>query len=480
MKSIISAFCLCLVCVSNAVFASSSEHENIHQPVQSQIQNQSQFQGQRTDVTVNPNANASAVANPTATSNATSSPTTTSSAISTSASGVTVDAGAITNSPTNSVSTGSITTTVTNQGVSLVGGSQTVTVDAPIIPPPAAYIPSAAGSVPQLFGTPDTTVNEKGINLTLYYSQICPSRAIRGYDQVTRSYKGASGNTTITFTPHLNYAKAIKKPADPWNDLPADKNKEVQEVTSEFGKSGHYICLGIVTISAMDKNASDVTLATILSDATLFPIKEMEGFERISLAAPHDPYEVIANTKGVDNNGRGYGVGVGLSKLFSSPVLGTLGGSASSNSGVTYPESKIGATFLVLVEDPNGVFIDFSEKKPVPVAEVKPAPVVPVVEVPKAEKPKPAPVVKPKPVKKAVKAKPAPKAVVPNVIQCNKCTLDGTITMPPPAPKKPSLGSSGSVSAPLPAAKPESIAPVATEDKNRWNAMFQKVFALLT
>ena len=145
---------------------------------------------------------------------------------------------------------------------------------------------------------------------------------------------------------------------------------------------------------------------------------------------------------------------------------------------MTYPESKISATFLVLVEDPDGVFIDFSEKKPVPVVEAKP---ISVVTAPQAIIPeeKPVPVAKPKPAKKTVKAKPTPKTAVPNVIQCNKCTLDGTITMPPPASKKPVSGSLGSVPAPLMAVKQQSAASVIAESKGRWNAMFQKVFALL-
>lgn len=55
----------------------------------------------------------------------------------------------------------------------------------------------------------------------------------------------------------------------------------------------------------------------------------------------------------------------------------SLGLGASLSKGVAYPESKLGGTFLVLVEDPKGVFIDLTEKKPesVVVAEVpKPAP----------------------------------------------------------------------------------------------------------
>lgn len=455
MKKIVLAFCLGLL--SNIVFA-ESDHDVSHSTQQTQFQGQHQEQSQQSTITANPTAQASVVANPTATANAVSSPTTTSSANVSVTSGVIVDPGAIINSPTNNVTGGPVSVDATNQGVHLVGGSQSVQVDAPIIPPPAANIPQVSGSVPQLLPSPEATANEKAMDFTMFYSRVCPSPAVLGYDLKTRMYEGASGNSEIVFTPHLDYAKAVKKQSsNPFEDSLSQKTIKVQEVSPPaFGKSGHYKCLGMITISAKETKAGKATPVSVLSDATLFPLKEMEGFEKIVLLAPYNPYEVIANTKGVDNDGRGYGLGLGLSK-FVNPVVGTLGGSASDNSGVTYPETKMGITLIVAVEDPSGPFIDLSEKKPVvqeapPVIKIIPK----AVEPPKVKEPETKPVEEEKKMVASVKKKPkkggkAKKPVSPppqiTHVKCTKnkpCSVVGDIEVPASAIQKPEVHSSAS------------------------------------
>lgn len=272
----------------------------------------------------------------------------------------------------------------TSAGAIAVGGDTALSVqtggtnitfeggEATVIPPPAAPVPSVSGSVPQLFSAPTSTTNENGIALTLYYEEKCPSDAVRGYDLTPRTYEGKSGNTQIVFSPHLNYVMETKNSHS--------KVEDVERVKLSFGKSGFYKCLGIITVSAIDKKAGETPFSVITADAKSFPIHHMKGYPVIAILSPH---AAISATKGVDNNGRGFGLGGGLSKFFD-PVLGTLGVSVATNSGVTYPETKIGGTFLLLAQvsqnDPDGVFIDLGNKKPEPVAEIKALP-VPMTEV---------------------------------------------------------------------------------------------------
>lgn len=398
-------------------------------------------------------ANAQSVADSTATAEASATvinaQTTTSGAVSGSSSGVTLQAGAISNTASGGTGTSSAQNgnmAVQTGDVNVGGSSTNITFEAgktPNIPPPAAFMPPVAGSTPQIFGPLAGTANEKGIDLTLYYANVCPSKAVRGYDSVSVLHKGASKKTEIVFTPHLNYAKAVKKQSPSFDDNPVIRSViEVQEVEALFGKTGHYKCLGIMTISANNEKAGEAPLSTILSDASNFPLREMEGFEKIViLSSP----EVISATKGVDNQGGGFGLGAGASRFFD-PLLGTLGGSAGTSSGVTYPETKLSVTFLVLVpvsdKDPTGVYIDLSPRKPEPVAIAPKAEVVPVVveskpagqqEVVVVPKQEALPRKEPK---KPVVKKPAstPKNSVvkgaPTVIKCVNCIINGTVTIP--------------------------------------------------
>ena len=255
---------------------------------------------------------------------------------------------------------------------------------APKIPPPAAPMPFSAASVPQLLGPLSGTTNERGINLALLYKDVCPTKAVRGYDTKPRGYNGQSGNTRIVFVPHINYAKSLENPApNPSGHGQAvwHRIQKVQEVSTLLNESGRYKCLGIMTVSAVDKDAREVPYSVVESDATNFPMDRMEGFPKIVLLSSSD---AISATKGVDNSGSGFGLGGGASKFFD-PLLGTLGVSVSNSSGVSFPETKIGTTFLVLAEDADGVVIDLTQKKPEQVTEAKPRPVIPVPMESKAE-----------------------------------------------------------------------------------------------
>lgn len=228
------------------------------------------------------------------------------------------------------------------------------------------------GSVPQIFGAFGGSVNENGIDLTLLYNEVCPSKAVRGYTLVDKTFDGESGKTSIVFSPNIEYAMTQKKISQgSWGS----SSQEVQEVDLKIGKSGHFKCLGIMTVLAENKKAGSVPFSTILTDAKAFPFNEMSGYPKVLLLSY---VNAIAATKGVENMGGGMGLSGGLSQFFN-PFLGVLGAGVSTSSGITFPEAKTGATFLVLAEDPEGVFIDLSSKKPQQVAVAKPAPVAPPV-----------------------------------------------------------------------------------------------------
>jgi hypothetical protein len=270
----------------------------------------------------------------------------------------------------------------------------------------------AIGSVPQLFH-PSATANEVGVAITLQAMKGCKTKAVRGYDTKSRTYKGISGMTNITFVPNINYAKATKKDVAislPGGDYVPSTGKPVvtvDEVASSFDEVGHYKCLGIITVVADAVEADNTPFSTVNSDAENFPIQNMEGFSSVTVLSTQN---AIATTAGMDNSGSGVGLGASASQFFD-PVLGALGASASKSKGNTFAVSKVGVTYLVLVpttaNDPEGVFIDLSEKKAEPTA-------------------------KPKPVaKKKMAKKPAPKVLVPVIIDCTHgCQLNGKITVP--------------------------------------------------
>jgi len=299
-----------------------------------------------------------------ATSVVNNNPTVNSAVGSSSSSGVTLDSGAVANT---AVTGGS---SANNGDMTVRTGDTNLTFEAaqpPKIPAPAAFVPSVSGSTPQIFGPLNETANEAGLEFTLYYHDVCPSKTVRGLDLTDEVYGGASRKTEIVFSPHLNYVQREKEldRSTEWNG--AEKHRvEEAETLFDARVKGHFKCLGIMTIKADQSKAGKVPLSTVISDAKAFPLREMKGYPRIVLLSSTTS---IVATKGVDNHGGGLGASAGVSRFFD-PVLGTLGGSVGTSSGVTFPETKLGTTFIVAVEDPNGVFIDLTPSpKPLPISE---------------------------------------------------------------------------------------------------------------
>lgn len=296
-------------------------------------------------------------------------------------------AGVVDSPITASVDTGdmSVTNGDTTAGANIGNVSNTTGItqnfQASKIPAPAPGLILPSSQAPQLFGASGATTNGQGIDITLLYQNTCRPKMKRGRIASDSVYEGISGRTNIVFTPHPDYVETSLKfrglsPGEYAPRVVPEKDR-VQEVETMFNISGNFKCLGVLTISADKQEAGLSPFSTILSDAQAFPLEELVGFSRVVLVSS---YNTITETRGVDSRGGGIGASGGGSQILGS-LTESLGLGASLSKGVAYPESKLGGTFLVLVEDPKGVFIDLTEKKPEPVvvAEVpKPAP-VPVV-----------------------------------------------------------------------------------------------------
>jgi hypothetical protein len=202
----------------------------------------------------------------------------------------------------------------------------------------------------------------------------------RGRVAGDKTYTGISGRTNIVFTPHPDYLAVSLNlrglGLDEFAPRIVSEKERVQEVESvKFNVSGNFKCLGMLTISARKQEAEVSPFSTILSDAQAFPLEELIGFPVVVIASS---YSTITETRGVVSRGVGAGASGGGSQILG-PLTEVLGLGASFNGGAAFPESKLGATFLVLAHDPNGVFIDLSDKKPEPVAVQKTPASVPLI-----------------------------------------------------------------------------------------------------
>jgi len=300
------------------------------------------------------------------------------------------------------------------------------------IPPPLPSFPFASGSVPQIIPLPqNATVQEAGLMITSRYKEVCPSRLVRGYEDEMESstFDGVSGNTRIIFTPHINYARKVVNGRGWFKKTPL-----VQEVEPiMFDASGHFRCLGIVTITAKDKEVVEVSPASVLSDVENFPLQKMKRVNAVTLLTMSS---AISATKGANNNGGGISLG-GVVSQFTNPLMAAVGGGVTSTSGVTFPVTMMGGTFLVLEKadpkDPDAVFIDLSPKKPEPVPEAIVAP--PQVEVAKPE-PLPVVVVPPPVVAPPVEAKAVEPVIAPPVATENKTAVVPVVVANTTKPKK--------------------------------------------
>lgn len=246
--------------------------------------------------------------------------------------------GAVTLTPTQQTTTGAVTVTPNNvTNVEIKGGDPTkIPVGVPGAVAPG--IPSA-----QIFGGLNQPTTVTGIPLILEYLDRCAPVATRGNELRDEFAKGASGKTQIVFSPNQDYkGKAT--------------SQKVETVRVSFPKkAGTYTCLGVITVMTK-KGEPNVPFTTIISDARIYPLREMEGYEHVTLLSVRD---AIAVAVGVTTAGSGFSVSPGITSAAVSLLsLGTLSGGYSNGSAGTYADAAPGDTFLVLSPSADGVVVD--------------------------------------------------------------------------------------------------------------------------
>ena len=261
--------------------------------------------------------------------------------------------GAVTVTP--SLKTGAVTNQ-TQTNLTIQGGVP------PKIPVgvPGAVVPQAP--MPQIFGGLNQPTTVTGIPLILEYLDACKPVATRGNELEDVFAEGASGKTKIIFSPDQDYKNkrtVIVTKQQVWGGTVSDSAvQQVESVAAGFPeKAGRYTCLGVLTVVAK-KGAHDVPFTTVLSDARIYPLRQMEGFKNVVLVSVK---ESIAAALGVTTAGSGFSVSPGLSAAAANVLtLGTLGAGYSNGSGGTYSAARIGDTFLVLspATGSDGVMID--------------------------------------------------------------------------------------------------------------------------
>ena len=214
----------------------------------------------------------------------------------------------------------------------------------------------------QIFGGLNAPATVTGIPLIMEYLNACQPVATRADPLEDIFAEGASGKTKIVFSPDQDYAgkkSVIVTKEKVWGGtVTTSIVQQVESVTAAFPQTaGKYTCLGVLTVMAK-RNEHGVPFTTIVSDARIYPLKEMKGFKNVVLVSVK---EAIAAALGTTTAGNGFSVSPGLSAAAANVLtLGTLSAGFSNGSGGTYSDANIGDTFLVLspTTDSDGVVID--------------------------------------------------------------------------------------------------------------------------
>jgi len=206
------------------------------------------------------------------------------------------------------------------------------------IPPGAPGIPQSLGETPQIFWGPTLPANALGVEMNLEYLKACKPRYKKDLDTRDIVKKGASGLTSITFSPHANH-------------LTQTNNEPVKEVfvamPADESSSDKYICLGIIKVEALMKKATDSQLDTLYTDAGEFAVETLRGgYEEVYLVTVPG---VIAKNLGVSNRGGGAGFAPAISEIAGDTFRG-LGIALSGNKGDTFSVAQLGTTLMVLAK----------------------------------------------------------------------------------------------------------------------------------
>lgn len=207
---------------------------------------------------------------------------------------------------------------------------------------PAPEIPDSSGSTPQIFWGPTLPANILGVNMTLEYLKACKPRYKKDIDVRDIVQKGASGLTSITFTPHANYFE--QKNGEPVKEV-------LIAIPEDESSSDKYVCLGIMKVEALMKKATDSQFDTLTNDAGMFGSENFKGgyTEVYLITVPG----AISKNLGVSNRGGGAGIAPALSSLAGETFRG-VGTSFSGQKGDTFTTGQLGVTFVVVAKPKDG------------------------------------------------------------------------------------------------------------------------------
>ncbi len=201
-------------------------------------------------------------------------------------------------------------------------------------------------SPPQLFGAGGTTSVERGVSLTLWYSDVCAPVATRNNvlqpsEALGTNYAekhSPSYKTDVTFIPTQYLRSEAKKGVTGYG--------RVQEVESSRilfrAPKGKYTCLGLMTVTA--KKGQSVPLSIIISDAQRYALDNMDGFRNVLLVSLPG---TIGNAGGVSNEGTGMSFNPGLA-IANVATAGMLGIGFSDTKGSAVKTAQLGTTFVVV------------------------------------------------------------------------------------------------------------------------------------
>ena len=246
---------------------------------------------------------------------------------------------------------------VTNQTSLSIQGSKPATIPIGV---PGSVVPQVPSA--QIFGGLNQPTTVTGIPLVLEYLDACQPVATRGNELQDVFAEGASKRTRIVFSPDQDYTNkqsVITTTRKGWGGpITESEVQPIESVSATFPqKAGKYTCLGVLTVMAK-KGEQGIPLTTILSDARIYPLREMSGFKNVLLVSVK---EAIATALGVTTAGNGFSISPGITAAAANALtLGMLSGGYSNGSGGTYSDASIGDTFLVLspTTDRDGVMID--------------------------------------------------------------------------------------------------------------------------
>ncbi len=271
--------------------------------------------------------------------------------------------------------------------INVLGGGQTISSvkissEGSKAPPPAPGAISPPVLSPPLFVVRHTHPNEIAVPFILGHLDAFKPVYTREMRNESKIYSGLSGRTTIIFQP--NYSGFVDTSScqngnkadysdvdgigiddtdfldDECTEIPHDG--KIKSVRPTFNPpKARYRSLGLMTVIANEEDASETPLSTVISDASNFPLDHVvgTGVEHVWVVSIAS---VIGANYGVTGNGHGFNVSPGLSSILSAATLGTISAGAATSTGRSFPTPQIGATFVILAEDPNGVMIDFTPK----------------------------------------------------------------------------------------------------------------------